>query len=244
MLRRAYRTLVFTMLFLLSLFCNGPPAYAWSDSGLGCAKGTKVSITPFQPGQAYYLGVWNVQVSGAKSGSGKAVFLNEKSDGSGNGFNFINASDVNTIAQELNGNPSWVASRTGPMTYTISWGSGSQQRIYLRNFAKLCGAEVTGYDQGVVYVLTTAKPDGQINPPVTLKAGQSAKISISGSSFVPNTSPYKSISWAFKVTGSQVDSGSGTLSFSKFGRGKREDCNKSYTGSAEVLRYFKSQSAY
>ena len=59
------------------------------------------------------------------------------------------------------------------------------------------------------------KPNANLTLPSTIRTGQSAKIGISGSSFVPSDSPYRNISWVLKVNGSTVDSGQGTMSFNK-----------------------------
>jgi hypothetical protein len=212
----------FVGLLVLAAFLFGlwpapasPPAYGWSDSGLSCATGTQVSVSNFDVSQAYYIGVWNVQISGAVSGSGKTVYLNTKKDGGGNGYNFVASSSYSSAAREMNGEPSFVTSRVSSIQSTISWGSGSQSRAYIRRFAELCGAYVTGYDQGTVYVTTTAYPSAVISPPSTIKAGEQVKIGISGSSFVPAGSTYTSITYKFYVNSSQADSGSGTKTFSK-----------------------------
>ncbi|MGI9951444.1 PKD domain-containing protein [Moorellaceae bacterium AZ2] len=208
--------LLILLSFLATLLPVMPsPAYGWSDSGLPCAKGTQVTLSNFQPKTLYYVNVWNVQISGAVSGSGKTVYLNSKSNGGGNGYNFVSSSNYTTAARELNGEPSFVLSKVSSIESTISWGSGSQKRAYIRDFAKLCGAEVKGFDQGFVYVMTTSYPRAQINPPTTIKAGEQVKISISGTSFVPSGSPYTSISYNFYVNSNRVDSGSGSKTFSK-----------------------------
>lgn len=211
-----YTMLAILMVFLLTLYPVGPPAYAWSDSGLPCSKGQQVNVQKFLGlSLGFYLGVWDVQISGAVSGTGKAVLINTYSNGGGNGYNFISSSSYSSAARELNGEPSFVTSRVGSYESTISWGSGSQKRTYIRDFADLCGASVTGYSQGVVYVQTTPYPSAQISPPSTIKAGEQAKITISGTSFVPSGRQSQSIDYKFYVDSSLVDSGSGTKSFSK-----------------------------
>ncbi|MBF7084365.1 PKD domain-containing protein [Desulfallas sp. Bu1-1] len=213
--KQRYTMLALLMVFLLTLYPVGPPAYAWSDSGLGCPKGQMVNMVNFSPSMGFYLGVWDVQISGAVSGTGKAILINTYSNGGGNGYNFISSSSYSSAARELNGEPSFVTSRISSYESTISWGSGSQKRTYIRRFADLCGATVTGYSQGVVYVQTTPKPNAQINPPSTIKAGEQAKIAISGTSFVPAGSQSQSVTYKFYVDSSLVDSGSGNKSFSK-----------------------------
>ncbi|KJS75620.1 MAG: hypothetical protein JL56_07295 [Desulfotomaculum sp. BICA1-6] len=213
---KRYLAFFVVIAFLLTLCPVGTPAYAWSDSGLtGCSLKQQVSISNFSPTSAYYLGVWNVQISGAVSGSGKCAYLNTKTDGGGYGYNFINSSNYSGAAHEMNGEPSFVLSRVSSVESTISWGSGSQRRTYIRDFVNLCGAIVTGYNQGVVYVQTTPKPTVVISPPFTIKSGEQVKITISGTSFVPSGSQSQSVSYKFYVDSSQVDSGSGTKSFSK-----------------------------
>jgi PKD repeat protein len=208
--------LAILMVFLLTLYPVGPPAYAWSDSGLPCSKGQQVNVQKFLGlSLGFYLGVWDVQIGGAVSGTGKAVLINTYSNGGGNGYNFISSNSYSSAAKELNGNPSFVTSRVGSYESTISWGSGSQRRTYIRDFAELCGATVTGYSMGVVYVQTTPYPSAQISPPSTIKAGEQVKIAINGTSFVPSGRQSQSIDYKFYVDSSLVDSGSGTKSFSK-----------------------------
>ncbi|WP_243113826.1 PKD domain-containing protein [Desulfofundulus salinus] len=213
--RQRVTALVILVAFLLTLYPAGPPAYGWSDSGLPCKKGTVVNITNFTVPMSNYIGVWDVQISGAVSGSGKTAYFNSFDNGGGLGYNFVSSSSYTTAAQELNGNPSFVTSRIGSYESTISWGSGSQKRTYIRRFAELCGAVVTGFSQGVVYVMTTPYPSARISPPSTAKAGEQVKIAISGTSFVHSSNQYQSITYKFYVDSGLVDSGSGTKSFSK-----------------------------
>lgn len=213
--RQRVTALVILVAFLLTLYPAGPPAYGWSDSGLPCKKGTVVNISDFVPVMANYIGVWDVQISGAVSGSGKTAYFNTFDNGGGLGYNFVSSSSYTTAARELNGNPSFVTSRIGSYESTISWGSGSQKRTYIRGFAELCGAVVTGFSQGVVYVMTTPYPSARISPPSTAKAGEQVKIAISGTSFVHSSNQYQSITYKFYVDSGLVDSGSGTKSFSK-----------------------------
>lgn len=214
--KKRYTILAILMVFLLTLYPVGPPAYAWSDSGLtDCSIKQLVTISNFVSLGGFYLGVWDVQISGAVSGTGKAVFINTQPNGGGNGYNFISSSSYSSAARAFNGEPSFVTSRVGSIESTISWGSGSQKRTYIRRFAELCGATVTGYSHGVVYVQTTPYPSAQISPPSTIKAGERVKIAISGTSFVPSGSQSQSIDYKFYVDSSLVDSGSGNKSFSK-----------------------------
>ena len=211
--KQKYVALIVLLAFLFTLY-PGQPTYAWSDSGLSCSKGQKVNISNFVPSTGYYIGVWNVQISGAVSGSGKAVYINTQPSSGGGGYNFINSSDYSSAAREMNGEPSFVLREIGKYESTISWSSGSQRRTYIRYFAPLCGATVTGFNQGVVYVQTTPKPNALISPSSTIKAGEQTRITISGTSFTPSGSP-SGITYRFYVDSSLVDSGSGSKSFSK-----------------------------
>ncbi|KUK09960.1 MAG: PKD domain containing protein, partial [Clostridia bacterium 41_269] len=215
-MRTGRRVTFFTALFLtVMMLFNAVPVYAWSDSGLPCSTGTFVRLYGFDdaPG-GYYLGTWRVTITGAKSGSGRTVHINTFENGGGYGYNFVKYGDIEKVAKELNGNPDWVAEEAEEYKVKISWNSGSQDRIYIRHLAKLCGGVVTRYEQGQIDVLTTPYPTANISLPSTIKAGESVKISISGTSNVHKSCP-QDISYVLKIEDDTVKEGKKSKSFSE-----------------------------
>lgn len=210
------------LLVLLGILAGTIPAYAWSDSGLPILKDTPVTVTGSKPWQDnkqwYYIGVWTIHVSGAKNGTGQVAmgqtYKDPKKKLYGEGYCFVD--DTNTQAIEgLNGNPTFVNNNKGSHQALLNWGSGWDRRTYIGYFLELCGAQFLRWEKGHVYVRATEKPNANLTLPSTIRTGQSAKIGISGSSFVPSDSPYRNISWVLKVNGSTVDSGQGSMSFNK-----------------------------
>lgn len=211
------------LLVLLGILAGTIPAYAWSDSGLPIPKDTPVTVTGVKPWhdgkQWYYIGVWTIHISGAKNGTGQAAMGQTYKDPDkklyGEGYCFIDDRKYEDAARDLNGEPSFVMSHISSEEALLNWGSSWQKRTYIHNFLKLCGAQFLRWEKGHIYVRATEKPNANLTLPSTIRTGQSAKIGISGSSFVPSDSPYRNISWVLKVNGSTVDSGQGTMSFNK-----------------------------
>lgn len=208
--RQKFRKSVVLMVLLMFVFTMLPVV---PSEALGVPTGTLVTITK-SPGKAYYAGHWSITRSGYLSGKtgNVLIYLAQYQNGTGLGYNYVHNRDYSTVAGYLNGVSSYVNSQRSSCEVTLN----GTRAIHIRDFAKLCGAAVIGPGSGTVFIETTRNPEARISPPSSVKAGSSAKISISGQSFVPMGGDQR-IEYELSVNGTRVSSGSGSASrtFSK-----------------------------
>jgi hypothetical protein len=143
---------------------------------------------PVKPNEKHLFGnKWKVIVDGSLAGYDKSI-KHIYTKGQAEQYNFIKYSLLDQWTNVFGGKPSFVNSKKSQLLMTIS----GSQRVYIRYFAELCGAHVTGYKitnpdtwEGEIYVKTTPKPSGSIGiSPQNPEAGKEATINVSGTAFM------------------------------------------------------------